>query len=240
MSVCCLLQVPERCFSYAGTKDKRGVTSQRVTAQGIHAKKLAGIDHKLMGIHMGNYSYVQRPLSLGDLGGNHFQLVLRDTNVDRAVAEQAAASLQTKGFVNYFGMQRFGTSSIATSDIGLAIIKTNWNDAVELILGPRPGEKPAVQRGREEWMRTKDPKAALNKFPKGCTVERKLCVGLLKNKADPVAALNNLPRNMRLMYVHSYQVCTAPYATYKYTWRHTQRVPHYIILPSCSRSKLAT
>ena len=39
--------------------------------------------------------------------------------------------LKENGFINYFGQQRFGTdSSIKTSDIGLALIKEKWQEAI--------------------------------------------------------------------------------------------------------------
>ena len=34
--------------------------------------------------------------------------------------------LRETGFVNYFGLQRFGTSSVKTSDVGLDLIRQDW------------------------------------------------------------------------------------------------------------------
>ena len=51
------------------------------------------------------------------------------------------------GFINYFGHQRFGTdSTVKTSDIGLALVKNQWESAVELILKPRPNETHQLTR----------------------------------------------------------------------------------------------
>ena len=35
-------------------------------------------------------------------------------------------SLKENGFLNYFGLQRFGTSIVKTSEIGAALIKEEW------------------------------------------------------------------------------------------------------------------
>ena len=77
-------------------------------------------------LFMGNFSYKNTGLELGDLGGNHFTIALR--NIEPELKESAAKALdglRDKGFVNYFGLQRFGTvQSVKTSDVGLAMIKS--------------------------------------------------------------------------------------------------------------------
>lgn len=48
-------------------------------------------------------------------------------------------SLRDNGFLNYFGMQRFGTSTVLTHTIGCAIMKREYEEASNLILYPREG-----------------------------------------------------------------------------------------------------
>jgi tRNA pseudouridine13 synthase len=62
-------------MSYAGTKDKRGVTTQWVTAHRVAPERLARLT--LRGIRVGNFSTVKKQLKLGDLQGNRFSLVIR-------------------------------------------------------------------------------------------------------------------------------------------------------------------
>ena len=50
-------------------------------------------------------------------------------------------SLRERGFINYFGMQRFGTGTIMTHEVGRAILKLDFEEACDLILKPRPGGK---------------------------------------------------------------------------------------------------
>jgi tRNA pseudouridine13 synthase len=54
---------------------------------------------------------------------------------------ESLASLQQNGFLNYFGMQRFGTGSVCTNEIGCAIMKREFKRASDLIMNPRPGGK---------------------------------------------------------------------------------------------------
>ena len=42
-------------LTFAGTKDKRGVTVQRVAALHVHAEHLAGLNKTMKGIQMGNF-----------------------------------------------------------------------------------------------------------------------------------------------------------------------------------------
>lgn len=41
------------------------------------------------------------------------------------------------GFINYFGTQRFGSCGSDTAEVGLAILKKEWEAAVKTILKPR-------------------------------------------------------------------------------------------------------
>ena len=58
-------------------------------------------------------TYDEEPLRLGALAGNRFTIVLRDATCSAADLEAAAAALGEAGFVNYFGLQRFGSNAAA-------------------------------------------------------------------------------------------------------------------------------
>lgn len=76
-----------------------------------------------------------------------------------------------------------------------------------MILKPRKGETEAMHNVRKFWMETKDAAGAQRMLDRGNTgVEAKLLQGLAKhNENDLVNALEMIPRNMRLLYLHSYQ-----------------------------------
>lgn len=73
------LKVPTKCFGFAGTKDRRGITQQKITSSGVIPEKFNGINEYLKdkNIVLGDFKFVSEPLKLGDLRGNHFKLVLR-------------------------------------------------------------------------------------------------------------------------------------------------------------------
>ncbi|XP_069621197.1 pseudouridylate synthase 7 homolog [Ranitomeya imitator] len=201
------LRVKPNIFSYMGTKDKRAITVQAIAVLKITAQRLAHLNKCLMNFKLGNFTYQKNPLKLGELQGNHFTVVLRNiTGTDEQV-EQAMTSLRDIGFINYYGMQRFGTTAVPTYQVGRAILQSNWNEMIDLILKPRPGaEKGYLVQCREEWAKTKDPDAALRKLPVKRCVEGQLLRGLSKyGMKNIVTAFGIIPRNNRLMYVHSYQ-----------------------------------
>jgi tRNA pseudouridine13 synthase len=69
-------------------------------------------------------------------------------------------------------MQRFGTASVPTHSIGLALLQSDWHKAVSLILQPRPGEHPEVVAAREAWLIHGDLEKALNLMPRRAVAER--------------------------------------------------------------------
>nr|XP_015207674.1 PREDICTED: pseudouridylate synthase 7 homolog [Lepisosteus oculatus] len=177
------------------------------SALGISAQRLSHLNKCLMNFKLGNFSYKKHPLKLGELQGNHFTVVIRNISGSDAQVQQAMTSLRDTGFINYYGMQRFGTTAVPTYQVGRTILQNNWTEVVDLILKPRPGaEKGYLVRCREEWARTQDPEAALRKLPVKRCVEGQLLRGLAKyGRKNIVTAFGLIPRNNRLMYIHSYQ-----------------------------------
>uniref|UniRef100_UPI00402BBB46 pseudouridylate synthase 7 homolog n=1 Tax=Arvicanthis niloticus TaxID=61156 RepID=UPI00402BBB46 len=201
------LRVKPNIFSYMGTKDKRAITVQEIAVLKISAQRLAHLNKCLMNFKLGNFSYQKTPLKLGELQGNHFTVVLRNiTGTDEQV-QQAMQSLKETGFINYYGMQRFGTTAVPTYQVGRAILQNSWTEVMDLILKPRSGaEKGYLVKCREEWAKTKDPASALRKLPVKRCVEGQLLRGLSQyGMKNIVSAFGIIPRNNRLMYIHSYQ-----------------------------------
>lgn len=197
-------------FSFAGTKDKRGRTVQRISVSMVEAKSILGAARCIRNLEVGNFSYKDKEIKLGDHNGNRFELVIRHVNKGEDVTNPILHYFQNNGFINYFGMQRFGTMAISTHDIGRALLKSDWQTAVELILKPREGEgMEVVRRARKVWWDTNNSRKALEILSSGrkdWMIEAKLLQGLVKmHKQDLVGALNFIPRPSRQLYVHAYQ-----------------------------------
>ncbi|XP_013787304.1 pseudouridylate synthase 7 homolog [Limulus polyphemus] len=205
-NVAAMLKMKTSAFSYAGTKDKRGKTSQQVSVYRVPGEKLLNLNGKLRGITIGNIQYKQKSIKLGDLSGNNFVIILRNITGSDTEVEQAVESLHSKGFVNYYGMQRFGTTTVPTQDIGRALVQGDYKGAIELILKPRGIEDANLAACRKLWWETRDASKAIRQLQRKSTIEGHLLQGLVAHGPnDLVNALNFIPRNTRLMYIHSYQ-----------------------------------
>src|ERR1700733_10015189 len=118
-------------------------------------------------------------------------------------------SMKHKGFINYYcdytpfahltdvndeyiGMQRFGTATIPTHSIGLALLKSDWHHAVSLILRKRPSEHPEVVAAREAWLIDGDLDKALELMPRRVVAERCILESFKKQKGDTRNAMGAL------------------------------------------------
>ncbi len=94
----------------SGTKDKRGVTSQFVTAYKISPQRLAALNPRLRGVKLGNFEYVDTELRLGMLSGNMFKVGARDSRVVKHGQRSCRTQLWVASsfFVLHVGMSACG------------------------------------------------------------------------------------------------------------------------------------
>jgi tRNA pseudouridine13 synthase len=162
-------------------------------------------------IFIGNFEKVEEPKQLGDLYGNQFRIILREIKVndERSVEDlvnERLSQIRDYGFINYFGMQRFGTGAIPTHELGKSLLQDNVFEVCRLLLAPRENDSERASRARELLKETKDFKTAYKMFPKECTAEKSLLFGLDQFGESAIeSAFAKIPRNVRLLYVHAYQ-----------------------------------
>lgn len=191
-------------FGFAGTKDRRGVTVQRVCAYRVKQERMESLNKFARGWRLaGPWEYKTQGLELGQLSGNQFLLTLRDAhfageqpewsmqqrleNAQKAT-ETAAKSLSAHGYLNYFGLQRFGTHSTGTHAVGMKMLKDDLKGAVQSILAydealleeNQPTENGADTNGESTGLRRKVPQediqraTALHNFSKDANSNKAL------------------------------------------------------------------
>ncbi|EDV26019.1 uncharacterized protein TRIADDRAFT_23629 [Trichoplax adhaerens] len=204
--ICKFTGLKPSIFGYAGTKDRRAITTQEITAFKVLPSKLHHVNSVTHKVRLGNFTYSKDRLTLGDLAGNHFTLTLRNVKGSEEQIEKSMASLKETGFINYYGLQRFGTSHIPTYQIGKALLLGNWRKSIELILKPTRTDSFRTMEAREHWWQHRDPSAALRLLRSRRGIEYYLLKGLVEHgSTSPVTAIMKIPRNARLLYVYSYQ-----------------------------------
>ncbi|KAM4054603.1 tRNA pseudouridine synthase D (TruD) domain-containing protein [Hirsutella rhossiliensis] len=236
-----VLRIKPQSVGYAGTKDRRASTAQRCSVRHVRQRALAGCSSKLWGIETGDYEYRDESINLGQLLGNEFVIVIKNCKIvgeptERTPAErlealktqvQAALDLMaSRGWINYFGHQRFGTYQIGTHEIGKLIIGGKWEDAVMALLSydeeissrAASGEVPAEAVKRDQYARHhacmlfktgQDPEKAAKIMPGRFAAESCIVRHLTKpgtgSMKDYGGALTHITRGLRSMYLHAYQ-----------------------------------
>ncbi|MHC3439631.1 tRNA pseudouridine(13) synthase TruD [Natrialbaceae archaeon A-gly3] len=229
------LGVSRERVSWAGTKDKYAVTTQLFSVYGADPADLPEVN----GVEIEVLGRAGRSLEFGDLAGNAFELVVSEPdepeNVEAITAElEAFGGLEdgettTVGVPNFFGQQRFGSKRPVTHEVGLDIVRGNWEGAVMAYLGnPTEAEPESTQEAREfvesELRRSsetssgeqRDPREetrdwgeALERFPNRLRYERSLLHGLAEADDESPetfrAALERLPSNLQRLFVHAAQ-----------------------------------
>ncbi|CAH1986061.1 unnamed protein product [Acanthoscelides obtectus] len=201
-------------LTYAGVKDKRAITTQCFCIHKVNPCKILNRTKHIRFIKIGNFSYKDAQLKLGDLQGNNFKIALRNVEADDQLIQTALNHVKEHGFINYYGLQRFGNDKeVPTYEIGIKFLLAQWKEAVDLILKPKTSDDPFAYNGdiakaKKVYAETRDAKKAFNEFgaSKHKCIESKLLEGMMKiNENDYVNALEKIPRSMRLFYMHSFQ-----------------------------------
>lgn len=213
-----LLHFPVRSFAYAGTKDKRSVSTQRMSIFKGRPNNLIRFNRlckdQFSRIAIGNIVFAEEPLSLGQLKGNQFTIVYRDVRVNSHTHLQDALNdISTHGFINYFGVQRFGAGTYRSDEVGLLIIKKRWKDVVLAIMSPKhrdivpkqPGCKSFNTVIREFKSNPSDANRLYKQFIWKNSNEGIILDELSQYPNNYCNAFLRLPRNARNLYLHAYQ-----------------------------------
>ncbi|KAI9908028.1 hypothetical protein PsorP6_016495 [Peronosclerospora sorghi] len=213
-----MLKVSPTCFSYADVKDKRGITTQLCTVYRVEkeraqtalkpngSKKLE--DQQLL---VGDFRYVSRKLELGECAGNRTAMVIRslpedENELSEDAVRQAVRSWEMHGFINFFGLQRFGNSSTSHHLLGRTVLRKDYKLAVLLLLRPQEGEASKIRAAREHFRQHKDVAAALRMLPPFLIPERATLEGLQQHGINAhEMAFNCIPKSIRASYVEAYQ-----------------------------------
>lgn len=196
-------------IGFAGTKDKRAVTTQLMSFYGQH--DLSKINLKDVTIE--DPYRAARGIQIGDLIGNSFEITVRDLatpigQIPKILEENHSIMKKTGGFPNYFGVQRFGVIRPVTHLVGEKLIRGDIEGAVRTYISYRtPLEETEVQEKRQELENCSgdDWKRLLNTIPENMSFEKTMVGVLASDPDDWVGAISILPTNLQMMFVHAYQ-----------------------------------
>lgn len=203
------LSISRKRIGFAGSKDKRGITSQFMTFEDVDKQSVESLsvrDVTLEPLHR-----AARPITLGNLWGNEFNILIRDCELSGVELASAAGGIidsirKTGGFPNFFGVQRFGSLRPNTHLVGLKIVKKDFEGAVHAYAGnPGSSEEQSVREARILFDQGGSPSEVLALLPNVMTFEKTMLQHLARKPDDYVGALRQLPPNMLMMFVHALQ-----------------------------------
>ncbi|NJE25346.1 tRNA pseudouridine(13) synthase TruD [Thermococcus sp. MV5] len=196
-----------RAIGFAGTKDRHAVTYQYIS---ICTENLEEVKERVDTLDIQDISLkfvgFGKPLKLGMLLGNHFQIIVRDVDPIKELnrTREILKELKSKGgFPNYFGYQRFGERRVINHEVGKLLLKGNFEEAALKFLGEYTGGMMGDE-ARKNFLETKNVEKALEEFPNFLRYERAMLYKYRETKSWK-KAFAVLPRPIVRIFIHSYQ-----------------------------------
>lgn len=201
-----MLHISKDRIGYAGNKDKRAVTEQHISIQGVNQEEVNQVftdEFDLEVVGKGEH------IGLGNLSANRFEITVRQLGLPIEDIRNRSLKIVDEmdgKFPNYFGKQRFGSTRPVTHQVGRHILRGNFEEAVwTYIAKPYDQEYKSIRKIRQELWDTREVEDAAEKFPKQYRYEKALLYHLTKNPEDYKGAIKRLPEGLQQLFVHAYQ-----------------------------------
>jgi tRNA pseudouridine13 synthase len=201
------LHISRQRINFAGTKDKRAVSTRLMSFYDMSSEKVANINMKDVKIE--NVFRSESPAKIGNLVGNNFNIIVRNIkkNIKKQLIRDIADFIEKYGgFPNFYGIQRFGIIRPITHVVGKYIVNDDFEKAVMCYIGnPMKGEDEKTFELRKRLEKTRNYSEALNSYPINLSYEKAILNKLVNNENDFVSALKELPKNLLTMFIYAYQ-----------------------------------
>ncbi|MCX9083935.1 MAG: tRNA pseudouridine(13) synthase TruD [Candidatus Methanoperedens sp.] len=202
-----ILRVSQSRFGWAGTKDKRAITKQKICIWDMSEAELARVN--LKDIELKPIGRSNKKVSLGDLWGNRFKITIRNVELTpdetRLRVENITKELE-HGAPNFFGVQRFGENRPVTHVVGEAMLRGDIKEAaLTYIARPFPEENEEIRTARQYIWESGDFKEGLKIYPLHFQFERAMMNHLIAHPDDYAGAFRALSPKLMELFLHAYQ-----------------------------------
>ncbi|MFZ3168478.1 MAG: tRNA pseudouridine(13) synthase TruD [Candidatus Methanoperedens sp.] len=202
-----ILRISQTRFGWAGTKDKRAITKQKISVWDITEDDLARVH--LKDIEFKPIGRSNKKVSLGDLWGNRFKITIRNIDLSEKETLERITFIThelEKGVPNFFGVQRFGENRPVTHVVGEAILRGDIKEAsLTYISKAYPEENEAIRKARQFVYETGDFKEGVKIYPLHLQFERAMMSHLIAYPDDHAGAFRALSSKLMSMFLHAYQ-----------------------------------
>lgn len=203
------LGISQKRIGFAGTKDKRAVTNQRISIFDLPEASIANIHIK--DVQLTPIGKHRRAVELGDLQGNTFQITIRNIDLDKNELKQRMDEITSEinsigGVPNFFGIQRFGAIRPVTHLVGEALVRGSAEEAAMVYIAASFRDEPEDTRiARDEVRNTRNFAQGLRTFPPRLRYERAMMHYLMEHPDDYKGSFSMLTETMSRMFVHAFQ-----------------------------------
>ncbi|MBP1908878.1 tRNA pseudouridine(13) synthase TruD [Methanolobus bombayensis] len=203
------LGISQKRIGFAGTKDKRAKTTQKISIYDMSEEDIENFYIKDVELKVIGRS--DRSIGLGDLYGNEFIITVRDIDASpdelkKILNEITDEILKFRGVPNFFGVQRFGAVRPVTHMVGEQLLKGDIEKAALIYIARSfPDETDDVKEARDYVWETKDFAEGLKIYPLRLRYERAMMHYLIENPGDYAGSFSVLSRNISKMFIHAYQ-----------------------------------
>ncbi|MGC9132141.1 MAG: tRNA pseudouridine(13) synthase TruD [Candidatus Micrarchaeia archaeon] len=192
----------KKAFGFAGTKDRKAITTQLASFYKVEKERLLSI--KIKDIKINGAWRSKNCIRLGDLLGNRFEIFVKTNDISDVLSTLNEFKNLQK-FPNYFGPQRFGSRG-NNFEIGLKLLNREFEPAaIEFLCSIKNETNAQAIEARKKLSEEMDFKKALEYFPMFLKYERKMLNFLSRQPRNFIGAFRTLPRNINLMFIHSVQ-----------------------------------
>ncbi len=199
------LKIPEKDIGYAGLKDAKAKTYQRISLWGTNFSQFSSLS--ISNLQLINPIRQKFGVKIGDLSGNLFDIQIKDINRNPSKFEWnfLIKTLNTSGLLNYFGKQRFGSVRPVLHNIGKYLIQRDYEELIYEYIGKTsPLESSFISQLRQNFLNGSDPKEILFSFPAKYRIEKTLLTGLVKNRSSK-QIVSKLPSSFLRLSISAYQ-----------------------------------
>jgi tRNA pseudouridine13 synthase len=202
-----ILRISQSRFGWAGTKDKRAITKQKICIWDLTEAELARVN--LKDIELKPIGRSNKKVSLGDLWGNRFKITIRNIELspdETCMRVETITKELENGAPNFFGVQRFGENRPVTHVVGEAMLRGDIKEAaLTYIARPFPEENEEIRKARQFVWETGDFKEGLKIYPIHFQYERAMMNHLIAYPDDYAGAFRALSPKLMELFLHAYQ-----------------------------------
>ncbi len=200
------LHCPLQKIGYSGIKDALAMTGQRISVRGSDLEAVRGLS--VPGVVLSHFMESKGVLAPGQLRGNRFTLTIRTENPLDTAFDAALGAVASRGVMNYYGPQRFGTPRFLAHVFGAHILRGDYAAAVYAYLTlPSPFELPFYANRRaaaaEHFGDWKKMHEMMLELPYAFRQERVMLEALMQSNGSHVKAISSLEQQAK-MWVQAY------------------------------------